>query len=68
MADMEPQIFSVAEEAYRTTTRSGVKGQEPGVTLLGLHFICPLLLQDTAVWPAFWGFGRGLLLFVKIYR
>lgn len=27
MADMEPHIFSVAEEAYRTMTRSEVKGQ-----------------------------------------
>lgn len=26
MADMEPHIFSVAEEAYRTMTRSEVKG------------------------------------------
>lgn len=26
MADMEPHIFSVAEEAYRTMTRSVVKG------------------------------------------
>lgn len=26
MADMEPHIFSVAEEAYRTMIRSGVLG------------------------------------------
>lgn len=26
MGDMEPHIFSVAEEAYRTMTRSGVEG------------------------------------------
>lgn len=26
MADMEPHIFSVAEEAYRTMTRSEVDG------------------------------------------
>ena len=56
MADMEPHIFSVAEEAYRTMTRSGVKGQGPGVTLVfGLHFICPLLPQNTVILPAFWG-------------
>lgn len=29
MADMEPHIFSVAEEAYRTMTRSVVRSPPP---------------------------------------
>lgn len=40
MADMEPHIFSVAEDAYRTMTRSAVQLRELAEGLLPHFIVC----------------------------
>ena len=50
MTDMEPHIFSVAEEAYRTMTRSEVGGRTIRVN--------PVELLLTNLWFGLFGLGR----------